>query len=169
SDEDNTTGNITLTLTWAADGTVTATDGDKTYSVTSTAAGQYTIEGVDVSGQKDGTLTATATFTDQDGNTVNNITDDVQKDTDYGQAGEDGAPTVAITDENGEEVINATETADITVNFGEGVTSGTAEVVISDEDNTTGNITLTLTWAADGTVTATDGDKTYSVTSTAAG
>ncbi|NVD06606.1 tandem-95 repeat protein [Vibrio sp. JPW-9-11-11] len=169
SDEDNTTGNITLTLTWAADGTVTATDGDKTYSVTSTAAGQYTIEGVDVSGQKDGTLTATATFTDQDGNTVNNITDDVQKDTVYGQAGEDGAPTVAITDENGEEVINATETADITVNFGEGVTSGTAEVVISDEDNTTGNITLTLTWAADGTVTATDGDKTYSVTSTAAG
>ncbi|ELP8106626.1 Ig-like domain-containing protein, partial [Vibrio vulnificus] len=124
----------------------------------------YTIAEGDIKHGQD--IVVKATIEDSSGNVSDEGQDDAQVNTQYG---EDGAPTVAITDENGDEVINATETADITVNFGEGVTSGTAEVVISDEDNTTGNITLTLTWAADGTVTATDGDKVYTVTSTAAG
>ncbi|EOW9458958.1 cadherin-like domain-containing protein [Vibrio cholerae] len=76
SDEDNTTGSITLTVTLANG--VASVDG---YEVVKNTDGTYTIKDVDVSGQKDGTLTATATFTDQDGNTAIAKPDDVHKDT----------------------------------------------------------------------------------------
>ncbi|EOG7733236.1 cadherin-like domain-containing protein [Vibrio cholerae] len=155
SDEDNTTGSITLTVTLANG--VASVDG---YEVVKNTDGTYTIKDVDVSGQKDGTLTATATFTDQDGNTVNNITDDVQKDTDYGQVGNTGLPTVEITDNSGqssgEEVINKQEKADITVNFGAGVISGSAQVVIQDIDGKT--IPLNISLSSDGNLIAIGGD-----------
>ncbi|WP_162891956.1 Ig-like domain-containing protein [Vibrio paracholerae] len=167
SDEDNTTGSITLTVTLA--NRVASVDG---YEVVKNTDGTYTIKDVDVSGQKDGKLTATATFTDQDGNTVNNITDDVQKDTDYGVAGNIGLPTVEITDNSGqpsgEELINAQEKADITVNFGAGVTSGSAQVVIQDIDGKT--ITLNISLSSDGNLIATGGDNTsYTVVNAGSG
>ncbi|MVB34556.1 hypothetical protein D6V28_04745, partial [Vibrio cholerae] len=167
SDEDNTTGSITLTVTLANG--VASVDG---YEVVKNTDGTYTIKDVDVSGQKDGTLTATATFTDQDGNTVNNITDDVQKDTDYGQVGNTGLPKVEITDNSGqpsgEELINSQEKADITVNFGAGVTSGSAQVVIQDIDGKT--ITLNISLSSDGNLIATGGDNTsYTVVNAGSG
>ncbi len=167
SDEDNTTGSITLTVTLANG--VASVDG---YEVVKNTDGTYTIKDLDVSGQKDGTLTATATFTDQDGNTVNNITDDVQKDTDYGQVGNTGLPKVEITDNSGqpsgEELINSQEKADITVNFGAGVTSGSAQVVIQDIDGKT--ITLNISLSSDGNLIATGGDNTsYTVVNAGSG
>ncbi|MBN8138961.1 Ig-like domain-containing protein, partial [Vibrio vulnificus] len=65
--------------------------------------GNFTLEGVDVSSLKDGKLEVTATFTDSDGN-VATAKDDVAKDTQYGEDGDDNGsitqPTVSITDNN---------------------------------------------------------------------
>ncbi|HDY7969925.1 TPA: hypothetical protein RQK66_004606, partial [Vibrio vulnificus] len=83
--------------------------------------GNFTLEGVDVSSLKDGKLEVTATFTDSDGN-VATAKDDVAKDTQYGEDGDDNGsitqPTVSITDNNDEELINASETATIRGNIG---------------------------------------------------
>ncbi|OOF26304.1 hypothetical protein, partial [Salinivibrio proteolyticus] len=89
---------VTLDVTLNADGTLTY-DGS---TIEADADGNYTITGVDVSGLSNGTVTANATFTDQDGN-VETADDTVAKDTEYGEDGDDDgdtitAPSVLITD-----------------------------------------------------------------------
>ncbi|NIG90322.1 Ig-like domain-containing protein [Vibrio vulnificus] len=106
--------------------------------------GNFTLEGVDVSSLKDGKLEVTATFTDSDGN-VATAKDDVAKDTQYGEDGDDNGsitqPTVSITDNNDEELINASETATIRGNIGE-TDAATVDLVISDGDASTEDIVV---------------------------
>ncbi|OOF10629.1 hypothetical protein BZG82_06845 [Salinivibrio sp. PR5] len=153
SDADND-ATVTLDFTLNADGTLTY-DGS---TIEADAGGNYTITGVDVSGLSNGTVTANATFTDQDGN-VETADDTVAKDTEYGEDGDDDgdtitAPSVLITDstaDDGDDEITGDETATITVNFGEGVSSGSAQVVISDSDaDNDATVTLDVTLNADG-------------------
>ncbi|HAS6349374.1 TPA: hypothetical protein I7241_15680, partial [Vibrio vulnificus] len=73
---------IPLNISLSSDGNLIAIGGDNTaYTVVNAGHGYYTIKSIDVSGLKDGQLTANATFTDQDGNTAIAEPDDVQKDT----------------------------------------------------------------------------------------
>ncbi|KOO12748.1 hypothetical protein AKJ18_22245, partial [Vibrio xuii] len=105
----------------------------------------------------DGKLEVTATFTDSDGN-VATAKDDVAKDTEYGEDGDDAddkvtQPTVSITDNSGDnaELISGTEKADISGNIGE-TDAAIVDLVISDGDDTTDDIVLKdVTVKADGT------------------
>ncbi|MGR6838576.1 cadherin domain-containing protein [Aliivibrio wodanis] len=173
SDSDGDTADITLNVTLNSDGSATVDGG---YTVTNNNDGTYTINDVDVKTLADGTLTANATFIDQDGNTAGDsdsesdtaISDTVAKDITYGEETDEPADgitpaSVSITDNTGDgaEVISGTEKADITVSFGEGVSSGTAQVVISDSDGDTADITLNVTLNSDGSATVDGG---YTVT-----
>ncbi|OOF12325.1 Ig-like domain-containing protein, partial [Salinivibrio sp. PR919] len=133
SDADND-ATVTLDVTLNADGTLTY-DGS---TIEADADGNYTITGVDVSGLSNGTVTANATFTDQDGN-VETADDTVAKDTTYGEDGDDDgdtitAPSVLITDstaDDGDDEITGDETANISGNIGE-TDAATVDLVLTD-------------------------------------
>ncbi|WP_197275621.1 hypothetical protein, partial [Vibrio coralliirubri] len=134
-------GNIGETDAATVDLVLTDIDGNKLEwsNVSVDSDGNFTLEDVDVSSLKDGTLEVTATFTDSDGN-VATAKDDVAKDITYGEETDepaDGitAPTVSITDNTGDdaELISGTEKADISGNIGE-TDAATVDLVLTDID-----------------------------------
>ncbi|KAB2826117.1 Ig-like domain-containing protein [Aliivibrio finisterrensis] len=99
SDEDGDTANdITFNVTLNGDGTATV-DGD--YTVINNNDGTYTINDVDVKRLADGTLTANATFIDQDGNTAGDS---------------DSASDTAISDTVAKDINNAPTVNDLVFN-----------------------------------------------------
>ncbi|XAW88761.1 hypothetical protein ABDK09_17320 [Vibrio sp. CDRSL-10 TSBA] len=104
------------------------------------ADGTFVVEDVNVSTLADGELTVTATYTDADNNTAT-ATDVVQKDTTYGEDGNDEGsivqPTVSITDNSGDvdgndvELISGTEQATIRGTIGD-TDAARVDLVISD-------------------------------------
>ncbi|MDB1123929.1 Ig-like domain-containing protein [Vibrio algarum] len=172
---DSSTGKIALTLVEVSDQWVARVDGTD-YTVTDNGNNSYTIEGVDVSDLADGTLTANASFTDQDGNVAQDsepsdtvFSDTVEKDTEYGDDGDDqgseiAGPSIALTDESGNELISGTENANITLTLGEGTTNGLSGVSgLEVTDSSTGKIALTLVEVSDQWVARVDGTD-YTVT-----
>ena len=141
--------NISLVVT---DGTHTTT----TYTTTVGAAGTWSIEGIDVSGLADGTITYTVTATDAAGNTAEG-TLTAEKDT--------IAPEVELTS-----VTDPITLANVTSTSasGTGEVGATISLVVTDGTHTTSTYTTTVgedgTWTiedidvselADGTITFT--------------
>ncbi|OCH24723.1 hypothetical protein A6E12_17040, partial [Aliivibrio fischeri] len=136
SDEDGDTANdITLNVTLNSDGTATVDGG---YTVINNNDGTYTINGVDVKTLADGTLTATASFTDQDGNTANDIKDEVAKDT----VAPNPPAITNITDDSA-----ASDYSTVTLH---GTGEPGATITIYDEDNNVVNSSTAITVDSDG-------------------
>ncbi|XAW88760.1 hypothetical protein ABDK09_17315 [Vibrio sp. CDRSL-10 TSBA] len=128
------------------------------------ADGTFVVEDVNVSTLADGELTVTATYTDADNNTAT-ATDVVQKDTTYGEDGNDDGsivqPTVSITDNSGAvagndvELISGTEQATIRGTIGD---TDAARVDLIISDGTTDIVLEDVTVSEDGSFVVEDVD-----------